>query len=150
VRASPAGSSLRSNSLRPNGIEARTHEKLIVYADLRVDQGGRVVTVSPGLEAGPGGSVPIPVDIPGVDVVHAARIDADQGRVALALPHGTSTTVAILEFSTKPLVNLVWIGALLALLGTALAGLRRALEARPARRGVPSPSLGPEVAPTVR
>jgi cytochrome c biogenesis factor len=59
-------------------------------------------------------------------------------------------TVAILEFSTKPLVNLVWIGALLALLGTALAGLRRALESRPARRGVPSPSLGPEVTPTAR
>jgi cytochrome c biogenesis factor len=67
--------------------------------------------------------------------------------VALVLPEGRPTTVAILEFSTKPMVNLVWIGALLALLGSGLAGVRRALESRSQRR---APPLRVEVAPTAR
>jgi len=33
------------------------------------------------------------------------------------------------------LVNLVWVGALLTLLGAALAGLRRAIEVVPGARG---------------
>jgi cytochrome c-type biogenesis protein CcmF len=132
------------------GFRMESHEGLVVYADLRLERDGRVENVATGLKAGPSGSAPIPVEIPGVGLVHPARIDADHGRVAIALPGEDRSPVAILEFSTKPLVNLVWVGALLALLGTALAGLRRALEPRSARHNVASPPLGPEVAPTTR
>jgi hypothetical protein len=38
------------------------------------------------------------------------------------------------DLSTKPFINLVWIGVLLAFLGTALAGIRRAAEKAPAHR----------------
>src|SRR5262245_14700022 len=144
------GSALAVGSARVTftGFRMESHEDLIVYADLSVEHDGRVETVSPGLRAGPGGSVPIEAEIPGVGAVHPARIDADRGRVALVLPQGKPTTVAILEFSTKPWVNLVWIGALLALVGTALAGIRRALEPRSHRRG--APALGASVAPSPR
>ena len=41
--------------------------------------------------------------------------------------------MALVELSIKPLINLVWLGALLAVPGSSLAGIRRAREARPAR-----------------
>jgi cytochrome c-type biogenesis protein CcmF len=110
-----------------------SHEDLVVYADLRVERDGQVLNASAGLKAGAQGGTPIPAEIPGLGEVRLTRIDADHGRVALMLPAGNATTVAIMEFSTKPLVNLVWVGALVALLGTALAGLRRALERLPKR-----------------
>ena len=42
-----------------------------------------------------------------------------------ATPYGS---VALVELSTKPLVNLVWIGAMLTLAASTLAALRRAGE----------------------
>jgi hypothetical protein len=133
------------------GFRMESHEDLVVYADLRVEHDGRVDHVSTGLKSDANGSTPIPVDVPGLGVVRLARIDADHGRVALVLPGTAPAQAAIVELSTKPLVNLVWIGALLALLGTALAGLRRAMERGPARgRGATHPSVGagvPQAAP---
>jgi cytochrome c-type biogenesis protein CcmF len=46
-------------------------------------------------------------------------------------PGSPGAGAAVLELSTKPFVDLVWIGALIALLGAALAGIRRALEVNP-------------------
>jgi hypothetical protein len=84
------------------------------------------------------------VEVQGFGTIALSRIDADRGRVALHLPAaGTAGAApgvspaplaplsppaerfAVIELSTKPLINLVWIGALLMLIGTALAGLRR-------------------------
>lgn len=47
---------------------------------------------------------------------------------------------AVFELSTKPFVDLVWLGALITLIGAALAGLRRALEVTAARW--PAPTAG--------
>jgi hypothetical protein len=52
--------------------------------------------------------------------------------------------VAVVDLSTKPFINLVWIGVLLAFLGTALAGIRRAAEKLPAPRGRPVASREPK------
>ena len=51
--------------------------------------------------------------------------------------------VAVLELSTKPLVDLVWIGALLALLGAAIAGIRRAMEVTAGRKVAGRPVAAP-------
>jgi cytochrome c biogenesis factor len=60
-----------------------------------------------------------------------ARIDADHGRVALLIPGAATPAIAVVELSTHPFVNLIWIGALLALIGSAIAGVRRAAEQAP-------------------
>ena len=65
------------------------------------------------------------------------RLEAQQphrgGRIALQLPSGVApASLAIVEISTKPFINLVWIGALLMLFGTIMAGVRRAAEQQPA------------------
>jgi cytochrome c-type biogenesis protein CcmF len=122
-----------------NGTEMRA------YADIAVQRGQSVVHVSPYLVAGPSGTQQVSAEAPGLGPVSIVRLDADNGRIAVQLPGATgmAPTIGLVEFSTKPLVNLVWIGALLTLLGTAIAGLRRAGEQRPAParapRGEPSP-----------
>ena len=45
---------------------------------------------------------------------------------------GAAMGGAVVELSTRPFVDLVWVGALLALLGAVIAGVRRAVEVRPA------------------
>jgi hypothetical protein len=96
---------------------------------------------APGITAGADGSVPFPAEVNGLGTIRLARLDADHGRIAVMLPGAAPLTarIAILDFSTKPLVNLVWVGALLTLAGTALAGIRRAREqvAAPVARRIP-------------
>ena len=64
-----------------------------------------------------------------------ANVDPNNGgRVALMLP-GTELAaggheVLAVEVSTKPLINLVWIGAVVMLASAFLAALRRALDLR--------------------
>ena len=79
-------------------------------------------------------------------------MDADNGRVAVLPPSTAAAAVAevTVDMSTKPLVNLVWVGALLMLLGTAIAGVRRAGEqvVREPRRAASRAVDGPaEAAP---
>jgi cytochrome c-type biogenesis protein CcmF len=128
-----------------SGFRMESHEQLTVFADLRVHRNGQVLNVSPGIKAGASGSTPVPVDVPGLGAVQVVRIDADRGRVAVVFPGLSAGPTAIVEVSTKPLINLVWIGALLALFGSALAGVRRAVDRLPARAGRPGtePSLSP-------
>ena len=45
---------------------------------------------------------------------------------------GAAMGGAVVDLSTRPFVDLVWVGALLALLGAVIAGVRRAVEVRPA------------------
>jgi cytochrome c-type biogenesis protein CcmF len=110
------------------GFRMASHERMEVYADLEVRTDGRIASAAPGLRAGANGMEPIAAEVPGFGTVTIAGIDADHGRVALVLPQGVAAAgaVALVEISTRPLVNLVWIGALLALIGSALAGVRRA------------------------
>jgi cytochrome c biogenesis factor len=82
---------------------------------------------------------PIEASVPGVGTLSVAGIDADHGRVALRVP-GSRADAAVLELSTKPLVDLVWIGALLALLGAVVAGIRRAMEVTSGRQAAARPA----------
>jgi len=89
----------------------------------------------------------VPVRVAGLGEVSVGRIDADNKRVGMLLPGAGATSLAVVEFSTKPLVNLVWIGALLTVLGAILAGIRRAIEISPKRRAgrAPLSPAGPGV-----
>jgi cytochrome c-type biogenesis protein CcmF len=113
-----------------SGFRMENRDRFFVFADLQVRDGDRTFDVAPALAAGADGSTPVPAEIPGIGSVAVVQIDADAGRVALHLPHEPAPAgpVAMVELSTRPLVNLVWIGALLTLLGSALAGVRRAAE----------------------
>jgi cytochrome c biogenesis factor len=128
-----------------SGFRMESHENLTVFADLIVHRNGEVLKASPGIQAGAAGSSSFPVEVPGLGTVQIARIDADRGRVAVVIPGLSAGPMAIVEVSTKPLINLVWIGALLALFGSALAGVRRALDRLPSRvgRAGSEPSLSP-------
>ena len=104
-----------------------------VYADVLVRNGQFETLASPYVNATSSGMQPVAAEVPGAGSLAIARIDADHARVALEVsPPSAAVPVAIVDFSTKPLVNLVWIGALIMLAGTSLAGLRRAGEQRPA------------------
>ncbi len=139
-------------TVRFDGFRMADDGHMRVYADLVVTRGGKMTKAAPYVEAGPEGSKSIPADVPGFGTVSLSKIDADRGRVALHLPAaGTTETAtaaaatagsppssppierfAVIEVSTKPLINLVWIGSLLMLVGTALAGMRRAAYETPA------------------
>jgi hypothetical protein len=85
--------------------------------------------VSPGLRANSQGTEPVPAEIEGFGALALARMDADHGRVAVMPPGAAQVTpTVVVDMSTKPWVNLVWLGALLMLFGTAIAGVRRAQE----------------------
>ena len=129
------------------GFRMEGSDHVRVYADVKVRNGSGEALASPYVNATPKGMEPVAIEVPGAGTLAIARIDADHGRVALALPTSAaaSAPVAIVDFSTKPLVNLVWIGALIMLAGTSLAGLRRAGEQRPSAVPV---SPAPEVPAT--
>ena len=104
-----------------------------VYANVQVRQGGQVTQATPGMVMEGASRRPIEVRVAGVGPLSVAAIDADHGRVGLRVP-GSGAGAAVLELSTKPLVDLVWIGALLALLGAAIAGIRRAMDVTAGRQ----------------
>jgi cytochrome c-type biogenesis protein CcmF len=110
-----------------------------VYANVEVSQGGTVAKAAPGMIMEGGSRRPIEASVPGVGTLSVAGIDADHGRVALRVP-GSRADAAVLELSTKPLVDLVWIGALLALLGAVVAGIRRAMEVTSGRQAAARPA----------
>jgi cytochrome c-type biogenesis protein CcmF len=63
--------------------------------------------------------------------VEITSILADQGAVEIVIPGLTDSTnpeTLILDVSTKPLINMVWAGAILIMLGTGLSFLRRRHE----------------------
>jgi cytochrome c-type biogenesis protein CcmF len=105
-----------------------------VAARLRVEIGGRTVPARPVLEVNMqnGTRNSIPDYLPGGGSVQIAAVDPNTGRVAIEVPGmgGGATTgdVLAVEVSTKPLINLVWVGAIL-MLGSALGSVvRRALD----------------------
>jgi cytochrome c-type biogenesis protein CcmF len=128
-----------------------TGQQYLAYADVDVTVGGQTTRVSPGLKASAAGSEPFGAEVPGLGMLTLARMDADRGRIAVMLPESPeAAAVVTIDMSTKPLVNLVWVGALLMLIGTAIAGVRRAREQtvkEPRRAPVRAAGVPAEVTP---
>ncbi len=104
-------------------------------ARLRVEMNGRTVPARPVLEINTsnGSRNSIPAYLPGGSSVELASADPGSGRVALLLPgmaHGSVGQVLAVEVSTKPFINLVWLGAVLMLGSAFVSVLRRARELR--------------------
>ncbi len=116
------------------GFRMESHGAMQVIADIDLQRGGRTVRLSPGIHADSLGTHSLPVQVAGLGEVSVGRVDADRRRVGLRMPGAAAAGLAVVEFSTKPLVNLVWVGALVTLLGTVLAGIRRAIQVTPGPR----------------
>ena len=105
-----------------------------VAARLRVEIGGRTVPARPVLEMNlqSGMSNRIPDYLPGGGSVQIASVDPNTGRVALEVPgmghENAEGDVLAVEVSTKPLINLVWVGAIIMLGSAFLSVIRRALD----------------------
>jgi cytochrome c-type biogenesis protein CcmF len=104
-----------------------------IAARMRAEIGGRTVPVRPVLEMNLKEGIPnrIPDYLPGGASIQIANVDPSTGRVALELPgmgRSDSQKVLAVEVSTKPLINLVWIGAILMLGSAFLSVVRRGLD----------------------
>ncbi len=109
-----------------------------VAARMRVEMGGRTVPVRPVLEMNLQNGIPnrIPDYLPGGASIEIASVDPNTGRVALILPgtqRGAERDVLAVEVSTKPLINLVWIGAIVMLASVFLSVVRRSRDLAGAR-----------------
>ena len=116
-------------------------EPVRVAARMRVEIGGRTVPVRPVLEMNMKSGIPnsIPDYLPGGGSVQIASVDPNTGRVALevpGMPRAQSGSILAVEVSTKPLINLVWLGAVVMLASAFLSVARRALDLK---RAAPAP-----------
>ena len=110
-------------------------EVVRIAARVRAEIGGRTVPVRPVLEINLKEGIPnrIPDYLPGGASVQIASVDPNTGRVALELPgmpRAKSEEILAVEVSTKPLINLVWFGAVLMLASAFLSVLRRTIDVR--------------------
>jgi cytochrome c-type biogenesis protein CcmF len=110
-------------------------EVVRVAAQMRAEIGGRTVPVRPVLEINMKSGIPnrIPDYLPGGASVQIASVDPNTGRVALELPgmpRAAGGDILAVEVSTKPLINLVWVGAVIMLGSTLLSVVRRAGDLR--------------------
>jgi cytochrome c-type biogenesis protein CcmF len=104
-----------------------------IAARLRVETGGRTVPVRPRIVVKGGAQNRIPDYIPGGGSISILAVDAEGGRVGLELPgmeRAPASDVLAIEVSTKPLINLVWLGAIVMLLSGFLSMWRRILDMR--------------------
>ncbi len=110
-----------------------------VTARLTVETGGRTAPAKPVLEMNMATSeqTRVPAYLPGGGQVTIARVDPTTGRVALEVPGlaGSKDASGILavEVSTKPFINLVWLGAILMLGSALLVVVRRGEDLAPKR-----------------
>jgi cytochrome c-type biogenesis protein CcmF len=112
-----------------------------VAARMRAEIGGRTVPVRPVLEMNMKSGIPnhIPDYLPGGASVEIVSVDPNTGRVALRLPGMGRTqagTILAVEVSTKPFINLVWLGAIIMLGSAFLSVGRRVLDLK----RVPAPA----------
>src|SRR5262249_16734413 len=116
-------------------FEPQMGEIVRVAAVMRAAIGGRTVPVRPVLEVNTrtGSQNSIPDYLPGGGSVEIAKVDPTTGRVSLKLPglgheNVQESGVLAVEVSTKPLINLVWLGAILMVGSVVLSLLRRSLR----------------------
>ncbi len=102
-------------------------------ANVIVDVGGRTTPVKPTFEVSmaSGKRKSTPAYLPSGGQLSIISGDPSTGRALLALPGaektGASETLAI-ELSTKPFINLVWIGAVVMLASAFLSVIRRVMD----------------------
>lgn len=104
-----------------------------IAAVLRAEIGGRTVPVRPVIELKDGVANRIPDYMPGGGSVQILGVDPDRGRVGLELPgmqRREQSDVLAIEVSTKPLINLVWLGAVIMLVAGFLTMARRFIDLR--------------------
>ena len=109
-----------------------------IAAVLRVELGGRTVPARPVIEIKGGQPNRIPAYLPGGGSVQILGVDPDEGRVGLELPGMQvvqASNVLAVEVSTKPLINLVWLGSVIMLLAGFMSMARRFVELRRATSG---------------
>jgi cytochrome c-type biogenesis protein CcmF len=104
-----------------------------VAARVRAEIGGRTVPVRPVLEMNMQSGIPnrIPDYLPGGASVEIVSVDPTTGRVALMLPgmgRSQAGTILAVEVSTKPFINLVWLGAIVMLGSVFMSVGRRVLD----------------------
>ncbi len=109
--------------------------KVRLVARVTAELSGRTVPLKPTFEMDMATGKPksTPDYMPGGGQVAIASVDPDQGgRVALELPGGSaggpSGGILAVEVSTKPLINLVWVGAIVMLSSALLAMARRVMD----------------------
>lgn len=130
-------------------------------ARLRAEIGGRTVPVRPVFELNMAKGIPnrIPDYLPGGGSVQIASVDPNTGRVALEVPglaRPQTSNILAVEISTKPLINLVWLGAIIMLISVGLSMVRRIIDLKrdtaavktapgsaPASGSSPAPSPAP-------
>ena len=110
-------------------------ETVRIAARMHATIGGRTVPLRPQLtmELGTGTQSRTPAYLPSGGVVSIVSVDPNTHSVQLELPGmeaGSASDVLAVELSTKPLINLVWMGAILMLSGVFLTVLRRAGDLR--------------------
>ena len=117
-------------------IQGMGTPQMSIAAQLRVEIGGRTVHARPKVEMRGGAMQRIPDYLPGGGSVEMASADPNTGKVALILPGTVAKSnqdVLAVEVSTKPLINLVWIGAIIMLSSVFLSAIRRLMDLRAAR-----------------
>jgi cytochrome c-type biogenesis protein CcmF len=119
-----------STSYTFEGVDPQMGPIVRLAARLRIERNGRTVPARPVLEinTATGSRNSIPAYLPGGSSIEIVDAEPGSGRVALVLPGaaqpGAGSVLAV-ELSTKPFINLVWLGAILMLASTFLIVFRR-------------------------
>ena len=102
-----------------------------LIANLVAEQGGRTVPLHPTLEVTMGGGAPVntPDYIPGGGQVSIVSASPQDGSIVMSMPgmdqlKGDNQILAV-EVSTKPFINLVWLGSVIMLVSVFLVVIRR-------------------------
>jgi cytochrome c-type biogenesis protein CcmF len=135
-----------STSYTFEGFDPQMGQVVRLAARLRVEMNGRTVPARPVLEinTSTGSRNSIPAYLPGGSSIEIANADPNTGRAALVLPGAAQPgggSVLAVEVSTKPFINLVWLGSILMLGSAFLIVFRRAQDL-----GAVSPAQGEEAA----
>lgn len=122
------------------GFEFENHgmsENVQIAANLRINYEGKEYIIKPAIMYHQNQKISNPVELPeshGVKSVSLTDINADEKMIALAFsgfesnPHAQAKELVLVELTIKPFMNFVWAGALLLILGSILAYLRRVKE----------------------
>jgi len=107
--------------------------RMKLTANLTADVGGRTVPLKPTFEIdmASGQQTRTPATLPGGGEVGIVSADPNGGRVQLSLPGsggGAQAQVLAVEVSSKPFINLVWVGAIIMLASAFLVVVRRAQD----------------------